>query len=150
MLPKKKKKKKLCICILHVFVSILIMLRVSLLGWDDTLLKLWNLAEIPLTKALVQFQSNTCPHKPHTGPHNCGGKQFERWGCILGTFVPQPEHSTFQRSSQSLSNSSTALGSGRANDWHTDVEELAMISVAYLYYPSNKSNDSPKQSKERN
>lgn len=50
----------------------------------------------PPTKALVQLQSNTCPHKPHTGPRNCGGKQFKRWGCILGTFVPQPEHSTFQ------------------------------------------------------
>lgn len=84
------------------------------IGWDEYSIKAQQscTALPPSLRHSCNCSLNTCPHKPCTGPHNCGGKQFERWGCILGTFVPQPEHSTFQQSGQSHSDRSHACGSG--------------------------------------
>lgn len=113
------------------------------IGWEEYFIKAQqSCTTLPPSQRHSCNCSLTHVHTSHAQvPTTVVANSLKRWGCILGTFVPQPEHSTFQRSSQSHGNRSTACGSGWADDWHTDAEESAilMMRVAYFYYPSNRS-----------
>lgn len=109
------------------------------IGWEEYFIKAQqSCTTLPPSQRHSCNCSLTHVHTSHAQvPTTVVANSLKRWGCILGTFVPQPEHSAFQLSDQSHSNRSTAsTARGSGWDWHTDTEEVAilMISVAYLLY----------------